>query len=222
MAFQLVAPASAAESSTQTAETSPGNDGPPPTVAQRFVRLLVRRRVHISLILFTAIVLVDLFVFRSRPRNLLNATDPLVVGGLLLVLCGLVIRSWAAGTLRKRRELATSGPYAWIRHPLYFGSFLMMLGFGTLIQDPLTLVVVLGPIAWLYWQSVKTEERHISKLFPHQWTPYAASVPRLIPWRPVRLQLGPWSLSQWLHNTEYQAWIWSAIALIGIQVWHNW
>jgi protein-S-isoprenylcysteine O-methyltransferase Ste14 len=219
MASQLVAPASAAESSSNTTETSPGKTGPPSTIGQRFVRLLVRRRVHISSILFTAIVLVDLFVFRSRPRNL---ADPLAVGGVLLVLCGLAIRSWAAGTLRKRRALATSGPYAWIRHPLYFGSFLMMLGFGTLIQDPLTLLVVFGPVAWLYWQAMKTEERHIRKLFPHQWPPYAAKVPRLIPWRPVRLKLGDWSLSQWLHNTEYQAWIWSALALVGIQIWHNW
>jgi protein-S-isoprenylcysteine O-methyltransferase Ste14 len=192
------------------------------TVFQRFTRLMVRRRVPISVVLFTALVLIDLFVLRSRPRSVLNLTDPFVACGLSLVIGGLVVRTWAAGTLRKRRELATTGPYAWIRHPLYFGSFLMMVGFGILIHDPLTLWVVVGPVAWLYWQAVRSEEKQIAKLFPGQWPAYAASVPRFFPRRLMAPQLADWSLSQWLRNSEYQAWIGSVIAVVGIQVWHLW
>jgi protein-S-isoprenylcysteine O-methyltransferase Ste14 len=190
------------------------------TVFQRFTRLVVRRRVPISVVLFTALVAIDLFVLESRPRSVLNLADPFVAGGLLLVIGGLVVRTWAAGTLRKRRELATTGPYAWIRHPLYFGSFLMMVGFGILIHDPLTLWVVVGPVAWLYWQAVKSEEKQIAKLFPAQWPAYAASVPRFFPRRLMTPQLADWSLAQWLRNSEYQAWISSAIAIIGIQIWY--
>jgi protein-S-isoprenylcysteine O-methyltransferase Ste14 len=192
------------------------------TTFQRFTRLVVRRRVPISVVLFTALVLIDLFVLQSRPRNVLNVLDPFSACGLLLVIGGLLVRTWAAGTLRKRRELATTGPYAWIRHPLYFGSFLMMVGFGTLIHDPLTLWVVVGPVAWLYWQAVKSEEKQIAKLFPAEWPPYAATVPRFFPRRLLVPQLHDWSLAQWLHNSEYQAWIGSAIAIVGIQVWHLW
>ena len=200
---------------------SPGADSSP-TAAERFVGLLVRRRVPISLVLFSVIVLLDLFVFRSRPRDLINVGDPLAVCGVLLVVAGLAVRTWAAGTLRKRRELAMTGPYAWIRHPLYFGSFLMMVGFGTLIQDPLTLVVVVGPVAWMYWQAVKSEERQIAELFPIEWPQYAASVPRFFPLRPVRPCFDDWSLAQWQRNSEYQAWIGSVVALVGIQLWHYW
>ena len=147
------------------------------TALQRFSRLVVRRRVPISVVLFTALVMIDLLVLHSQPRSVLDVVDPFVACSLLLVTGGLFVRTWAAGTLRKRRELATTGPYAWIRHPLYFGSFLMMVGFGILIHDPLTLWVVVGPVAWLYWQAVKSEEKHIAKLFPAEWAAYARAGP---------------------------------------------
>jgi protein-S-isoprenylcysteine O-methyltransferase Ste14 len=201
---------------------SPAAAAPALTTAERFVGLLVRRRVPISFVLFSVLVLLDVFVFRSHPRDVLNLADPVATVAVLLVLSGLAVRSWAAGTLRKQRELARTGPYAWIRHPLYFGSFLMMVGFGTLVHDPITLWVVAGPVAWLYWQAVKSEERQIAALFPKQWTSYAASVPRFIPRRLVRPRFDDWSLAQWLRNSEYQAVIGSAVALVAIKLWQMW
>lgn len=192
------------------------------TTAERWIQLLVRRRVPISIGLFSGLVLLDLVVIRSRPRDPLNWADPLAPAGLFCIFAGLLIRTWAAGTLRKQRELARTGPYAWIRHPLYFGSFLMMFGFGTLIQDPLTLWVVVGPVAWLYWLAVKSEERNIAQIFPNEWPEYAASVPRLIPLRPVRPTFAQWSLAQWIRNSEYRAWYGSLAALVGITLWHHW
>src|SRR5947207_6187061 len=114
----------------------------PSTIREMIVDLCVRRRVPISVALFAGLILLDLVVFRVRPRNVLDWTLPLAASGVLLVFFGLLVRSWAAGTLRKQRELATTGPYAFVRHPLYFGSFLMMVGFGTLIHDPITLWLV--------------------------------------------------------------------------------
>lgn len=192
------------------------------TTAERWIQLLVRRRVPISIGLFSGLVLLDLVVIRSRPRDPLNWADPLAPAGLFCIFAGLLIRTWAAGTLRKQRELARTGPYAWIRHPLYFGSFLMMFGFGTLIQDLLTLWVVVGPVAWLYWLAVKSEERNIAQIFPNEWPEYAASVPRLIPLRPVRPTFAQWSLAQWIRNSEYRAWYGSLAALVGITLWHHW
>ena len=198
---------------------SPAAAAPTPTAAERFVGLLVRRRVPISLVLFSLLIALDVFVFRTRPRDMLNLADPLATIAVLLVLSGLAMRSWAAGTLRKQRELARTGPYAWIRHPLYFGSFLMMVGFGTLVHDPITLWVVAGPVAWLYWQAVKSEERQIAALFPKQWPTYVASVPRFLPRRLIWPRFNDWSLAQWLRNSEYQAVIGSAIALVAIKLW---
>jgi protein-S-isoprenylcysteine O-methyltransferase Ste14 len=205
MASQLVA-----------APTAPATS---PTTIQRFIGLVVSRRVPISLMLFTGLVLLDLFVIGSRPRDVLNPSDPIAATAVLLILAGLAVRTWAAGTLRKRRELATTGPYAWIRHPLYFGSFLMMVGFGTLVQDPITLWVVAGPVAWLYWQAVKSEEQQIAKLFPTEWPSYTTAVPRFFPRRLMWPRFADWSFAQWVGNSEYQAWLGTAIALVGIKVW---
>jgi protein-S-isoprenylcysteine O-methyltransferase Ste14 len=198
---------------------SPSDAELPRTTRARFVGLLVGRRVPISVGLFTALVLLDVVVIRSQPRDVLHLSDPLVDCGALLVLAGLAVRTWAAGTLRKQRQLAMTGPYAWIRHPLYFGSFLMMIGFGTLIHDPVTLWVVAGPVAWLYWHAILSEERRVAQLFPTEWPAYAARVPQFIPYRLVRPSFANWSLAQWLGNSEYRAWIGTAVALVGIKVW---
>src|SRR5947208_14932733 len=165
----------------------------PTTMVGRVVDLCVRRRVPISIGLFGGLIALDLFVFRSRPRDLLDWTSPITAVGVLLVFTGLLVRTWAAGTLRKQRELATTGAYAFVRHPLYFGSFLMMVGFGTLIHDPITLWVVAGPVAWIYWQAIKSEERQIARLFPKEWPGYAAGVPRLLTRRLRRRRFKDWS-----------------------------
>src|SRR5436190_16652790 len=191
----------------------------PPTMAERFVHLCVRRRVPITVGLLVVLLWLDGWVFHGRPRDVLNWTDPFSVAGVLLVLCGLLVRAWAAGTLRKQKQLATSGPYAAIRHPLYFGSFLMMAGFAALGFDPKSLAIVAPPLLWLYWQAIQSEERHVARLFPVEWPSYAATVPRLIPRRFVWPRFADWSFAQWRRNSEYQAWIGCAIGLACIKLW---
>lgn len=184
--------------------------------------MLVDRRVPISVALFATLVGLDIVVFDSRPRNLTSLADPLVAPALLLIVAGLLVRSWAAGTLRKRQQLATTGPYAWVRNPLYVGSFLMMVGFGTLMRDALALWIVIGPVAWLYWHAVQSEERNLARLFPNDWPRYTASVPRFVPRRLIWPRATDWSLAQWVRNSEYQAWLGSALALAAIALWQAW
>lgn len=187
---------------------------------QRFTQRCVSRRVPLSIGLFGLLIALDVLVFHIRPRDVLNLADGLVVAGLALVAAGLAVRSWAAGTLRKQKQLATTGPYALVRHPLYFGSFLLMLGFGTLIHDPITLWIVAGPVAWLYWHAVTSEERKLATLFPLEWPAYKAKVPAILPYRPVLPRLTNWSLAQWRRNSEHRAIVGSLIALIAIKLWH--
>ena len=64
-----------------------------------------------------------LFILFARPRPMTLAV------GAGVSLLGLLLRAWASGHLRKNDALATSGPYAYTRNPLYLGSFIMGLGF---------------------------------------------------------------------------------------------
>jgi len=204
--------------STQVAAAA-GESGGPKTLLQPLNRLLVRRRVAITLALLPVLVLVDGLVFHGRPRDVTDWSQPLVAVGILAILCGLVIRAWAAGTLRKQKQLATTGPYAWVRHPLYLGSFLMMAGFAAVAFHPFSLLIICVPLVWMYWHTIRSEERQMTKLFPIEWPAYAARVPALVPYRPVWPQFTGWSWAQWLRNSEHQAWIGSAAALAGLKLW---
>ena len=64
-----------------------------------------------------------IFFLLSRPRP-----STLLVGGAI-ALPGLALRAWGTGHLRKNDALATTGPFAYTRNPLYLGSFLMGVGF---------------------------------------------------------------------------------------------
>ncbi|HUE69350.1 MAG TPA: methyltransferase [Pirellulaceae bacterium] len=192
-----------------------------PAVAGGSLAWLVRRRVIISLLLFTSLVLLDMFVLAVRPRDIFDWRDPGTVLGELLVLLGLAIRSWAAGTLAKCKSLIRTGPYAVVRNPLYVGSFLMMFGFCTLVHDWQTIWFVVGPIAALYWLAVRHEEAKLAELFPHDWPAYAAGTPRFVPLRWPAAAWRGWSGALWLRNREYRALLWSAISLAGLVAWRG-
>ena len=65
--------------------------------------------------------------------------DSLMVGGVLAVL-GEMIRIWASGHIQKTLSLATGGPYAHTRNPLYVGSVLMALGLLIAARHPISVV----------------------------------------------------------------------------------
>src|ERR1700733_3935465 len=67
----------------------------------------------------------------AQPRN-----NILFLLGLFVALAGETIRFWAAGHIRKGRELAQQGPYAMTRNPLYLGSFVMSCGFAVICTSP--------------------------------------------------------------------------------------
>ncbi len=189
------------------------------TLWQKFIKFLLHRRVPITAFVFIALIVEDV-ISRVRPHSLLNFRDYYALLGLGLVFSGLGLRSWAAGTLHKRTQLATSGPYGLFRHPLYIGSLFMMLGFCTLIGDKENIWFVLGPILLLYILRANHEEKIISAAFPEQWPAYADKVPRFIPRKLPTQVFADWSLGQWLNNREYQAVSAVLLGLVALQGWH--
>lgn len=186
---------------------------------QKFVEFLLHRRVRITAFIFIVLVVEDL-ITRVQPHNLIDLSNYQVLGGLGLVFAGLALRTWAAGTLQKRKELAMSGPYQLVRHPLYVGSYLMMVGFCLLVGDRENLWVVFGPILFLYILRAVSEEKYLAKLFPEQWPEFIRRVPRFIPRRLPTATFDDWSLKQWLKNREYNALGAALLGLVAIQAWH--
>lgn len=197
----------------------PATDAARQTVWKKFLKFIVDRRVPITSALFILLIVEDV-ITRVDPRNLANLGDYKVLLGLGLVLGGLSLRSWAAGTLHKRSVLTTSGPYGLVRHPLYIGSFMMMLGFCVLIDDRENIWFITGPVLAIYVLRALHEEKVLAAAFPDQWANFARMVPRFFPRRLPKELFSTWSLSQWIKNREYQAVSAVALALVALQAWH--
>ena len=144
--------------------------------------------------------------------------------GLLCIALGVTLRSWSAGVLHKTWELTTTGPYALIRNPLYVGSFLIMSGYATLIDDVENIFVILGPLAFLYYLQVLHEERTLFNKYGMRWQEYASHVSRFFPWRlpqPGTL-FGTWSVRDWLGSREYRAMIATLAGIAALDLWRRW
>jgi protein-S-isoprenylcysteine O-methyltransferase Ste14 len=105
------------------------------------------------------------------------------VASLVAIVVGfwLLARSWRVLYQAQRRPaLATSGPYARVRHPQYDGFVLIMFGF--LLQWPTLLTLAMFPIlVWMYVRLAIVEERDSERLFGQAWRDYAARTPRFFP-----------------------------------------
>ena len=79
-------------------------------------------------------------------------------------------------------RLATTGPYARVRHPQYDGFLLIMIGF--LLQWPTIPTLIMFPIlAIVYTRLARSEEREVAARFGEAWRDYAARTPAFIPRR---------------------------------------
>jgi len=180
-----------------------------------------RNRIRFSQLIFGGTMLVEILLLRSRPRDVLAIGDCLTLLAELAVLLGLTIRSWAAGTLHKQRQLTRTGPYALVRHPLYFGSFLMMAGMLILTNSLLAIVVLLISIPILYSAAIRDEEEVLAGIFPEEWPSYQNQTPRFWPRLGIWPEARHWSAAQWLRNHEHQTLLGTLAALVGLWFWRQ-
>lgn len=140
------------------------------------------------------------FAIFSRP----DATS--MAWGMPVSLAGLALRAWEAGCLHKDSRLATYGPYAYLRNPLYVGTLLVAAGLVIASRSFALGVLFAAVFLLIYLPAIQLEEQHLRDLFP-EFPNYAAHVrallPRLTPWQKNSSQ--PFSWEQYGKNREYQA-----------------
>src|SRR6266700_2800458 len=104
----------------------------------------------------------------------------LLAGFYVWTAAGLAIRAYASGTVRKNEDLATTGPYAYTRNPLYLGSILIAAGFAMAGRGWVIVPVLLVLFLAIYLPVIRAEERFLWERFP-EFVEYERRVPRLIP-----------------------------------------
>jgi protein-S-isoprenylcysteine O-methyltransferase Ste14 len=108
----------------------------------------------------------------------------LVAGGVI-ALAGEAIRMWASGHIDKTRALATGGPYAHTRNPLYLGSLAMAVGVAVAAASPWAALAVAAYFAAFYPSVVREEAAFLRPRFPEEYAAWAEAVPLFLP------RLGP-------------------------------
>lgn len=156
------------------------------------------------------------YLLFARPSPL-----TLAVGGLI-ALIGVLVRAWASGHISKNERLATSGPYAHTRNPLYFGSFLIAAGFAIAAHWGLLLLVV-AFFVLIYAPTMERERANIAGRFPGEYETYAANVPAFVPrptaWRAaggtaVSSDPGGFSAELYMKHGEWKAGLTYALVMV--------
>ena len=164
------------------------------------VRFLARRRVALGAVMAIAALVL------ARPTwNSWSA-------GLAVAVIGEGIRVWAAGHLEKSREVTTSGPYRWMRHPLYVGSSILALGIVIAARS-----YVLGALAVLYIgttipAAIRSEEAFLRRTFGDSYDRYARAEHADVARR--------FSVERAVRNKEYRAVLGTVVgfALLALRV----
>jgi protein-S-isoprenylcysteine O-methyltransferase Ste14 len=130
---------------------------------RRVVSYLARRRVALGFVTAAIVLLFSTPTWRS------------LAVGLLVAIAGESIRIWAAGHLEKSREVTRSGPYRFVRHPLYAGSSLIALGVAIASHS---IVVAIAGAAYMtvtIVAAIRTEEAFLRQAFGATYGQYARS-----------------------------------------------
>src|SRR5690242_14475148 len=143
-------------------------------------------------------VLVAAFAWFSRPD--LTA----MAAGLPVSVLGLLLRGWAAGHLAKNQQLATGGPYAYLRNPLYLGTLLVAAGLAVASCSLGLAVLFAAVFVLIYLPVIELEEQHLRKIFP-EYADYARRVRSLLPGRARGQSGGKFKFALYVRNQEYQA-----------------
>jgi protein-S-isoprenylcysteine O-methyltransferase Ste14 len=138
-----------------------------------------------------AIVLILVFALTNHAQAVWAAV------GMAAALLGMLVRLYASGFIVKNKQLARTGPYALVRHPLYTGNILLVMGFAiantSLWAIPLALLFF-----WFYYPpAIEYEDRKLHGIFGEAWQQWARDTPALMPKfsNVSGLMTGGWSLA---------------------------
>lgn len=150
--------------------------------------ILLRLIIIVIIILFFHVPILRQFAdnLQSQPFY----SNPIVIAlGFVIFLLGYALTLWARVslgknwgmpmTIKEKPELVISGPYAYIRHPIYSGMILAMLGTSLAVNGYLIIPLIIVSFYFIF--SSRIEERNMLQLFPKDYEKYRKKTNALIP-----------------------------------------
>jgi protein-S-isoprenylcysteine O-methyltransferase Ste14 len=147
-------------------------DLPPLTGIAHVIREL---RYHEAARQAFAVVLILLYTVTAAPVR------ELVAIGLAVAVVGTLVRLYASGFIVKNQELATDGAYRFVRHPLYTGNILLVIGFALAGSRWWALPLALFFFWFYYPPAIEYEDRKLQRIFGAAWEQWSARTPALLP-----------------------------------------
>lgn len=133
-----------------------------------------------------------------------NPTTRSMLAGIPVSILGLLLRAWAAGHLAKDRQLATTGPYAYTRNPLYTGTLLVACGIVIASRSFWLPAIFIAAFVCIYLPAIELEEQHLREIFP-EYSTYAERIHRFLPCAKWKDREARVSAALYLRNEEYKA-----------------
>jgi protein-S-isoprenylcysteine O-methyltransferase Ste14 len=148
-----------------------------------------------------------------------------LISGVSIAILGLIIRGYAAGHLRKHQQLATSGPYAFTRNPLYLGSVFLAAGFSVASHSWISTLLLAAYLMFFYPVVIRREQTELQAHYGQAFVEYSLRVPTFWPrLSPAMMSTQKFSWPQYLKNREYEASIGLAVAmaiLLALMLWRG-
>ncbi|VAW65891.1 hypothetical protein MNBD_GAMMA10-3174 [hydrothermal vent metagenome] len=138
-------------------------------------KLILKLRYHEQSRQWFAVIFVLLVSLLGQPVDMLFYT------GSAIAALGAAIRMWASGFVMKNRELATNGPYAYVRHPLYVGNILLLVGFSLASSQWWSFVLMAGLLWFYYPPTISYEDNKLRGIFGEEWEAWSSNIHALIP-----------------------------------------
>ncbi len=129
---------------------------------------------------------------------------PGIVVGTILIIVGEGIRIWAAGHLQKNEVLTITGPYAYVKNPLYIGTILITAGFCIFANNIYLLALATFAFCFHYIPYKKrVEGERLKRIFGDRYLDYDEKVPDYIPrWTPYSNEKASWRFKNFIENSE--------------------
>jgi len=163
-----------------------------------------------------------------------NANLWSLVIGFVIALSGEAIRLWGVSWTGSETRttgaaggtfLIISGPFAYVRNPLYIGNILLYLGFGVMsfALFPYLQIVAICFFLWQYNSIIKYEEKYLHEKFGNDYANYIKNVrsiiPRVTPYKNSSLEQPPFNFKAGLRSEKRSVQAFISISLVILIIW---